>query len=86
MRKGFRQLEVDEFADLKHAMINKMKTKEAIAVYKKRGSEIEPIFGILKQGRRFREFLCRGKQMARMHLKIASIALNFGKMVREGIA
>lgn len=85
IRKGFRKLEVDSAADLKHAMIHKMKTEEAKLFYKKRGSQIEPMFGIIKQSRKFREFLLRGHKKVRVQLKIASIAFNFGKMIREGI-
>lgn len=86
MRKGFRLLEVDEAAVLKHAMIHKMKTEEAKSFYKKRGSQIESMFGTIKQARGFREFLLRGKEKVGTQLKIASIAFNFGKMIREGIA
>jgi len=86
MRKGFRRLEVDEAADLKHAMIHKMKTPDAKLFYKKRGSQIESMFGIIKQSRKFREFLLRGQEKVTAQLKIASIAFNFGKMIRDGIA
>ena len=34
-------------------MIKKMNSEEAKSFYKKRGSEIEPIFGILKQAKNF---------------------------------
>jgi len=85
MRKGFRRLEVDEDADLKHAMIHKMKTQDAKLFYKKRGSQIESMFGIIKQSRKFREFLLRGHDKVPTQLKIASIAFNFGKMIREGL-
>ncbi|MDH4201200.1 MAG: IS1182 family transposase [Spirochaetia bacterium] len=86
MKKGFRRLEVDEAADLKHAMIHKMQTAEAKLFYKKRGSQIESMFGTIKQSRKFREFLLRGHEKVKTQLKIASIAFNFGKMIREGIA
>ncbi|MDH4263827.1 MAG: IS1182 family transposase [Spirochaetia bacterium] len=86
MRKGFRRLEVDEAADLKHAMIHKMQTEAAKQFYKKRGSQIESMFGIIKQSRKFREFLLRGQNKVRTQVKIAAIGFNFAKMVREGIA
>jgi transposase len=86
MRKGFRHLELDEAADLKHAMIHKMQAEAAKQFYKKRGSQIESMFGIIKQSRKFREFLLRGQNKVRTQVKIAAIGFNFAKMVREGIA
>ena len=86
LRKGFRRLEIDEAADLKHAMIRKMQTEDAQQFYKKRGSQIESMFGIIKQSKKFREFLLRGQNKVRTQFKIAAIGFNFGKMVREGIA
>ena len=86
LRLGYRKLSLDEGFALKHDMIRKMKSEEAKLFYKKRGAEIEPIFGILKQARKFREFLLRGTQKAQIEVKIAATAFNLGKMVREQLA
>ncbi len=60
-----------------------MKRDEAKSFYKKRSSSIEPIFGILKQTKNFREILLRGIQKARIEVKITVITFNFSKMIRE---
>ena len=83
LRRGYRTLSVDSGFALKHEMINKMHSEEAKSFYKKRGSEVEPIFGILKQARKFRELLLRGKDKVQIEVKIAATAFNFGKMIRE---
>ena len=83
LRRGYRTLSVDSGFPLKHEMINKMHSEEAKSFYKKRGSEIEPIFGILKQARKFRELLLRGQDKVQIEVKIAATAFNFGKMIRE---
>ncbi len=86
LRRGYRKLSVDSGFALKHEMIKKMNSEEAKSFYKKRGSEIEPIFGILKQAKKFREFLLRGSKKVQIEVKIAATAFNFGKMVREQLA
>ena len=53
LRRGYRSMSVSSSFVLKHEMIKKMNSKEAKSFYKKRGSEIEPIFGILKQAKNF---------------------------------
>ena len=53
LRRGYRSMSVDPSFALKHEMIKKMNSAEAKSFYKKRGSEIEPIFGILKQAKNF---------------------------------
>ena len=83
LRPGYRKLSLDQGFALKHDMIRKMKSEEAKLFYKKRGTEIEPIFGILKQARKFREFLLRGTEKVQIEVKIAATAFNLGKMVRE---
>ena len=84
-KSGRRQIEIGNAADLKHAMIHKMKTDAAKLTYKKRGAEIEPIFGVIKTAKRFREFVVRGTEKVRVETKLIAIAMNFGKMIREGL-
>jgi hypothetical protein len=43
-------------------MKRKLKTKAGRAVYAARKSVVEPVFGQIKQGRGFRQFLLRGKE------------------------
>ncbi len=61
----------------------KMSSDEAKSFYKRRSSSIEPIFGILKQTKNFRELLLRGIQKARIEVKIAAMTFNFSKMIWE---
>lgn len=86
LARGFRSVELGEAHALKRAMILKMKTDEAKKIYRKRGAEIEPIFGTWKAARGFWYFLLRGTKKARTEVKLTAIAFNFGKLVRLAAA
>jgi len=49
-----------EDADPVSKMKHRLKTKEGRQIYAKRKSTVEPVFGIIKQVMRFRQFLLRG--------------------------
>ena len=49
-------------ATVKERMAHKLRTKEGRACYAKRKQIVEPVFGQIKQGRGFRQFLLRGLQ------------------------
>ncbi|MDZ7343889.1 MAG: transposase, partial [candidate division KSB1 bacterium] len=49
LRRGYRTIEDDAYAPLRHAMRTKIKSPEGRALYRRRGSEIEPRFGWLKR-------------------------------------
>ncbi len=40
------------------AMADKLKTAEGKAIYRKRASTVEPVFGIIKSVLGFRQFCC----------------------------
>ena len=86
IQRGYRSLELGEEHALKHAMILKMKSDEAKKACKRRGAEIEPIFGNWKSLRNFWFFLLRGRKKALTEVKITATATNFGKLVRLAIA
>lgn len=86
MARGYRSLELGEEHALKHAMILKMKSDAAKIAYKKRGAEIEPIFGNWKALRNFWYFLLRGREKVKTEVKLAATAFNFGKLARLGVA
>jgi transposase len=50
-----------ENATPKERMAHKLKGKEAARLYGLRKQTVEPVFGIIKHGMRFRQFLMRGK-------------------------
>jgi len=78
--------ELGEEHALKHAMILKMKSDEAKKNSKRRGAEIEPLFGNWKSIRNFWFFLLRGRKKVLTEVKITATATNFGKLVRLAIA
>lgn len=67
-------------------MQRKLATKRGAAVYKKRASTIEPIFGQIKTGRRMNRFRRRGLDAARHEWRLAATTHNILKMWRYASA
>ncbi len=57
-------------------MKEKMATKAAKAKYKLRKQTVEPVFGIIKQGMGFRQFLLRGIDKVRIEFQLVALAYN----------
>lgn len=67
-------------ADAVTQMRHRMKTDEGQALYSKRKSTVEPVFGIIKSVMGFRQFLLRGVKAARGEWNLVCIAWNIKKM------
>lgn len=62
----------------------KLASAEGLAIYQKRSAIIEPVFGQIKQGRSFRQFLLRGLDQARAEWKLICLTHNLLKLHRAG--
>jgi hypothetical protein len=63
-------------------MKRKLKTKAGKAVYAARKTIVEPVFGQIKQGRGFRQFLLRGIQKVRGEWSLLCLTHNVLKLYR----
>src|SRR5262249_20628503 len=63
-------------ATVKERMAHKLRTKEGRACYAKRKQIVEPVFGQIKQGRGFRQFLLRGLKKVQGEWKLACLSHN----------
>jgi len=69
-----------EDADPVSKMRHRLKTKEGRQIYAKRKSTVEPVFGIIKQVMRFRQFLLRGIESVQGEWSLVAIAWNLKRM------
>jgi len=67
-------------ADAVTQMRHRMKTDEGRALYSKRKSTVEPVFGIIKAVMGFRQFLLRGIKAVRGEWNLVCIAWNLKKI------
>jgi hypothetical protein len=67
-------------ADAVEVMKHRLKTKAGKAIYAKRKSTIEPVFGIIKAGMGFRQFLLRGLTAAAGEWELVCIAFNLKRL------
>jgi len=67
------------FAD---KMRRKLRTKKGKAIYSKRKETVEPVFGQIKQGRGFRQFLLRGVEKVRGEWSLICTTHNLLKLWR----
>jgi len=61
-------------------MKHRMQTKEAKALYAKRKSTVETVFGIIKQVLGFRQFLLRGLDSVQGEWSLVCIGWNLKRM------
>lgn len=57
-------------------MAHKLKTPEGANLYKLRKQTVEPVFGIIKHCRGFRQFLMRGKEKVTGEWNLVCCAYN----------
>jgi transposase len=69
-------------ATVKERMAHKLRTKEGRARYAKRKQIVEPVFGQIKQGRGFRQFLLRGLNKVQGEWKLVCLTHNLLKIWR----
>lgn len=67
-------------ADAVETMGHRLKTKAGKAVYAKRKSTIEPVFGIIKAAMGFRQFLLRGLDAVKDEWDLVCIAFNLKRL------
>ena len=65
-------------------MLRKLSTKRGQAVYSKRKSTVEPVFGQIKQARGLRQFLLRGHENVSAEWQIWCLTHNLLKIYRHG--
>ena len=69
-----------EDADYVTRMKHRLKTVAGKAVYAKRKSTVEPVFGIIKAVMGFRSFLLRGLDLVNGEWKLVCIAWNLKRL------
>jgi transposase len=69
-----------EPADAVERMRHRLKTRAGRASYGKRKQTVEPVFGIIKAGMRFRQFLLRGLEAVRAEWSLVTMAWNIRRM------
>jgi len=62
------------------AMRRKLRSPEGRAIYARRKSLIEPVFGVLKEQRGMRQFRCRGLTKVGAEIALATIAYNLTRI------
>jgi transposase len=67
----------------KQRMARKLRTKRGRERYARRKAMVEPVFGQVKQGRGFRQFLLRGRQKMRAEWRLVSLTHNLLKLWRS---
>jgi transposase len=67
----------------KQRMARKLRTKKGRERYARRKGMVEPVFGQIKQGRGFRQFLLRGKKQMRSEWRLVSLTHNLLKLWRH---
>jgi hypothetical protein len=63
-------------------MARRLKTEEGKKIYKKRKETVEPVFGILKQAMRFRQFLLRGLKKVNLEWELVCLSYNVKRLFR----
>jgi hypothetical protein len=66
------------------AMTKKLKSEAGRAIYKMRKAIVEPVFGQIKEWRRFRRFSLRGKDQAKAEWQLLCLTHNLLKLFRSG--
>jgi hypothetical protein len=69
-------------ATLVDRMRRKLQTQRGAAIYAARKSIVEPVFGQIKQGRGFRQFLLRGVEKVKAEWALVCLTHNILKMYR----
>lgn len=76
----------DRRPELTDAMRQKLATEEGRRRYRRRQTIVEPVFGTIKQGRAFRQFLLRGLALVRGEWTLACTAHNLLKLYAAWLA
>lgn len=76
----------DRRPEVTDAMRQKLATEEGRRRYRRRQTIVEPVFGTIKQGRAFRQFLLRGLALVRGEWTLACTAHNLLKLYAAWLA
>jgi len=71
---------IPQSADALERMLHRLKTPAGRALYGLRKQTVEPVFGIIKQAMRFRQFLLRGKAKVTGEWQLVSLAYNLKRL------
>ncbi len=71
---------------LRAAMRNKLQTPEGRAIYARRKAITEPVHGLIKQARGFRQFLLRGPDKVAGEFTLVALTHNILKLWRTSLA
>ena len=71
---------------LRAAMRDKLQTTEGRAIYARRKAITEPVHGLIKQARGFRQFLLRGLDKVAGEFTLIALTHNLLKLWRAGLA
>ena len=82
LRKGHRTIEDDGHLISRQEMENKMSLESSKNIYKQRSSDVEAVFGQIKNNRKFRDFLVRGLPKVKAQFQLVCIAHNLGKIMK----
>ena len=89
--EGSRNQTAEENADpapvmkIGEAMREKLRTEAGKAIYKMRKAVVEPVFGQIKERRRLRGFLMRGREKVAAEWRIIRLTHNLLKLFRAGL-
>lgn len=82
-KRGFRTIEDDGYVVYRKEMKAKMQKLDSKKIYSKRSSEIEAVFGQIKNNRGFSRFRLRGLRKVRGECMIMAVAHNIGKIMKN---
>lgn len=68
----------------KQRMARKLRTKRGRTTYKRRKAMVEPVFGLIKQARGFRQFLTRGLEKMKAEWQLICLTHNLLKVWHSG--
>jgi hypothetical protein len=77
--KGSKRINISTVADERKRMKEKLKSEEGKALFKKRCSTVEPVFGQSKWNRGFERFRCWGLKAVKAESALIALAHNIGK-------
>ena len=67
-------------ASLKEKMAHRLQTSLGKQLYKLRKQTVEPVFGIIKSGLGFRQFLLRGREKLSLEWLLVGVSDNFKRL------
>lgn len=82
IKRGYRTIENDGYLTHRINMKKKMKQEDSKLIYSKRSTEVEAVFGQIKNNRGFSGLRLKGLKKARGECLFMAIAHNLGKIMK----